>query len=298
MGHHTMGIDRNSLNFLRFCHQSAGSFGKTITIGRHGLHITANMVWDNFSKQVVEDVKLNSEYFIDETLKRLFGSTSVDSLDYSDYEGASIVHDLNLPIDDDKLQFDTIIDAGTSEHVFDVFTAIKNVMKLCSIGGTIIQILPANNYCGHGFWQFSPEFFWGTYSSENGFKNTEIFLAKIDEPKRWFRLIELAHAGRANFFSKNSVQLLVKTTKAREVELFKPPQQKDYIEKWSRKNDSDTATLGRAATSSLRAYVNRRPLLRAAKYRVFRTRVPLSMRLNSLNPCIETVNVKELISKS
>lgn len=293
-----MGIDRNSLNFLRFCNQDIGNFGKTITLGRHGLHITENIIWDDFSKKVVKEAKFNNEYFIDETLKRIFGSTSVDSMDYSDYEGASIVHDLNLPIGDTIPQFDTVIDAGTTEHVFDIFTATKNVIKLCSVGGTIIQILPANNYCGHGFWQFSPELFWSLYSPENGFKNTEIFLAKIDEPKRWFRLIELAHAGRANFFSKNRVQLLVKTTKSHELKPFKWPQQNDYTEKWSRKNNQDTFTLSRVATSSLKDFINRHPLLRAAKYRVFRTRVPLSMRLNSLNPCIKMVNVKELMGKS
>lgn len=155
-----MGIDLNSLNFLRFCNQSHGGFGKTITLGRHGLHITEKTATDDFSKQVVAQAMLNNEYFVDETLMRHFGSTSVDSLDFSDYEGASIVHDLNVAISRDAAQFDTVIDAGTTEHVFDVSTATKNVMKLCSVGGKIIQILPANNYCGHGFWQFSPELFW------------------------------------------------------------------------------------------------------------------------------------------
>lgn len=291
-----MGIDLNSLNFLRFCKKNHGDFGRTIMLGRHGIHITEKIATDDFSRNIVLQAMQNNEYFIDETLKRLFGSTSVDSMDFSDYEGASIIHDLNTPIIECFPHFDTVIDAGTTEHIFDVSTAIKNVMDLCAVGGKIIHILPANNYCGHGFWQFSPELFWDLYSPENGFESTEIFLVKIGYPKKWFQLTELAHGGRANFFSKSRVQLLVKTIKSSDRIPFQPPQQRDYSARWAQENDKYKNIKSNTSIEFLREFVNRHPFLREAKNSAFIKRAPLTMRLNTLNPCIRIVNVKEIIN--
>ena len=56
-----------------------------------------------------------------------FGSTIVDALDNSLYEGANIVQDLNQVLSDDNLKnkYNTIIDGGTLEHVFDIATALR-----------------------------------------------------------------------------------------------------------------------------------------------------------------------------
>jgi SAM-dependent methyltransferase len=294
-----MGIDLHSLNFLRFVHKTHGNFGKTVTLARHGLHVTKTIADDDFNKAIVEKAKAKNEYFIDETLKRVFGSSSVDSIDFSDYQDATIIHDLNMPIDKNTPQFDTVIDAGTSEHIFSINTALANARNLCKPNGTLIHILPANNFCGHGFWQFSPELFIGLYCEANGFRDTEVYLAKLDDPKRWFRLVNFAHGGRANFFSSLRVHLMVKTVKLNGVkgQIF-PPQQLDYTELWTRTKDSAEMrrNLRRDSFARLRSYVSASPTLSSWRNRLFYTRAPLSMRLNGLNPCIETVRVNQMIS--
>lgn len=295
-----MGIDLHSLNFLRFVHKAHGDFGKTVTLARHGLHVTKAIANDDFTKGIVKKATSENEYFIDETLKRVFGSTSVDSMDFSDYEGASIIHDLNLPLDKYTPKFDTVIDAGTLEHIFSINTALANVRSLCAPRGTIIHILPANNYCGHGFWQFSPELFFGLYSEANGFCDTEVYLAKLDDPKRWFRLSSLAHGGRANFFSRFRLNVMVKTVRANNSDgAFVMPQQLDYTELWSGTKDSAERerNFRHEALANLRSLVTTSPKLSSLRNYFFRNRAPLSMRVNRLNPCVEAVRVNRLLGQ-
>jgi hypothetical protein len=90
----------------------------------------------------------------------------VKAIDYSDYEGADIVHDLNKPIPSAlENAFDLIIDGGTIEHIFDVRQTMMNLTRMLKVGGRIIHMSPANNYVGHGFYQFSPTFFYDYYGT-------------------------------------------------------------------------------------------------------------------------------------
>jgi 2-polyprenyl-3-methyl-5-hydroxy-6-metoxy-1,4-benzoquinol methylase len=54
-------------------------------------------------------------------------------------------------------KYDTVIDSGTLEHIFKAPEALEYCLLLCKPGGQILHMLPSNNWCGHGFWQFSPE---------------------------------------------------------------------------------------------------------------------------------------------
>src|SRR5688572_26530725 len=102
---------------------------------------------------------------------RLLGAQSVDSMDASSFEGASIVHDLNHPVDQSlHARFSMIFDGGTLEHVFHFPQAIQNCMNMLNVGGSFIQVAPANNFMGHGFYQFSPELLYQVFSSGNGFR--------------------------------------------------------------------------------------------------------------------------------
>ena len=99
------------------------------------------------------------------------GSRTIKSLDFSDFEGAEIIHDLNVPIPDELIdRFDCIFDGGTIEHVFDIRTAISNVKRMLKIGGIFLMVDGANNFLGHGLYQFSPELLWRTFSRENGYE--------------------------------------------------------------------------------------------------------------------------------
>src|SRR5258708_37485432 len=95
--------------------------------------------------------------------------------------------DVGKPLVSDE-EYETIIDCGTAEHIFEVSQVLRNLSGLCASGGQIVHVLPANNFCGHGFWQFSPELFFSLYSAASGYGETEVFLADLRDPGEWFEV--------------------------------------------------------------------------------------------------------------
>lgn len=88
------------------------------------------------------------------------GCKYTHSLDASGFEGATIIHDLNTPIPPVlHKRYDLVYDGGTIEHVFNFPQALRNLMSMVTIGGTLIIDTAGNSKMGHGFYQFSPEVF-------------------------------------------------------------------------------------------------------------------------------------------
>ena len=76
-----------------------------------------------------------------------------------------MIHDLNLPVPPELHErYDLIIDGGTLEHVFHVPIAMENCMKMTKTGGHVVIITNINNLVGHGFYHFSPDFFFRAFS--------------------------------------------------------------------------------------------------------------------------------------
>ena len=106
----------------------------------------------------------------------MLGFTKIDSLDSNDFENATLIHDLNIPIPMNfSEQYDVVFDGGTTEHIFDQLGALKNIHNLTKVGGLIIHYTPANNYLDHGYFQPSPSFYYEYYLA-NGFEIVDSFL--------------------------------------------------------------------------------------------------------------------------
>jgi hypothetical protein len=184
---------------------------------------------------------LSTDHEFADDLFRLLGATRVDAVDYSDYEGATIVHDLNVPARPELYgRFDLLFDGGTLEHVFNFPVAIANCMRMVRVGGWLIIHTPANNQCGHGFYQFSPELFYRVLSPENGFEVGAMFFVEgfrktgergpfyaVPDPKEMRRRVQLDGG--------YPVSLLVAARKTAEVTPFQTtaPLQSDYSAMWS-----------------------------------------------------------------
>lgn len=174
-----MGIDIHSLQLLKKNKQENGDLGKTVMLGRLSVLLGPKLA----KKWVGTD----QGAWCEELLIKHFNATEVHSIDNSGYEGASIIYDYNKPIPESlKMQYKTLLDFGCSEHIFDVAQSFRNTADLCKVGGNILHILPANGFCGHGFYQFTPEFFFAVYSEENGFENTQIFISELFDHKKWY----------------------------------------------------------------------------------------------------------------
>jgi len=57
-----------------------------------------------------------------------------------------------------KEKYYTIMDIGTSEHIFDIANTFKNIYKMCKVGGVVIHDLPLHHW-GHGWFNFTERTF-------------------------------------------------------------------------------------------------------------------------------------------
>ncbi len=203
--------------------------GRVATIGRQELGLT--------KEEVRRLIDVGPDYedakYCDSLLLEHFGATCVDSWDYSDYEGANHIADMNKPLGENFPRYDTVVDSGSLEHVYNTPQALLNVSELCCEGGQILHLVPANNYCGHGFWQFSPELFFSLYSEANGYSETRVFLASGYRTDVWYEVTRPEHGQRANVISFTPTLVLCRTVKAHK-HSHDRVQQSDYVHVWQK----------------------------------------------------------------
>jgi 2-polyprenyl-3-methyl-5-hydroxy-6-metoxy-1,4-benzoquinol methylase len=229
-----MGIDLHGLRLLQYA-ASKAPLGDAATLGRQNIHLTDEILRKTFRLPPAK----RYGPFCEDLLIEQFGAASVTSFDASEYEHATVVHDMNKLLDHDR-QYDTVIDFGTLEHVFDLAVALKNVATICKTGGRIIHALPANNYNGHGFWQFSPELFFSLYSMSNGFAETEVYIAQLDDDRNWWKAAIPANRVRVEYTSASRSYVLVLTRKQAE-HTSQNVQQSDYLVNWEQGSATVTA---------------------------------------------------------
>lgn len=122
-----------------------------------------------------------SGLFDDQGFFGRLGFEKIDSLDASDFEGASILFDLNSPEIPEIYRscFDVVFDGGTLEHVFHVPNALRSVAAFLKTGGLVAHALPVHNYFEHGFYCFSPTLLHDFYG-QNGFEIVGSQLLRFD----------------------------------------------------------------------------------------------------------------------
>jgi hypothetical protein len=240
-----MGLDNDGTKFL-FAARAAGvCFRSTATLGRQ-----------NFFPKLPQLQKLlnsrqrgiSAAQFLAESrgyAEKLFhflGAEEVVAIDHSDYEGAAIVADLNAPIGPAlKDRFTAVFDGGCLEHVFNFPQAIKNCMEMLTVGGHFIGIAPANNFCGHGFYQFSPELYFRIFSSSNGFAMRGVL---TKEKGTWLGVTDPElFGGRVEMQNNRPTYLFVLAEKIESRAVFsQPPQQSDYVRQWQRESAKDESS--------------------------------------------------------
>ena len=142
----------------------------------------------------LESAKLEKRKLTETEFFKSIGFSSVDSLDVSEYEGATIICNLNNDIPHElKNRFDVIFDGGSTEHMFNVPKAFENYNKMLKVGGDIIHSLPSTGCLDHGFYMFSPTLFYDYYS-QNRWKIKDFLMIQLPysgfKPWRIFRYSE------------------------------------------------------------------------------------------------------------
>ena len=289
-----MGIDIHALNFLKYAYTKK-AFGDTLTIGRQGIHVTKSII----KKIIRTKVDYKNKEYCEELLIEYFGAKKVESIDSNAYEKATHIHDMNELIPQSLTgKFDTVFDGGCLEHIFNAPQALKNCSLFCKLGGQIIHVLPTNNFCGHGFWQFSPELFFSLYSNENGYTDTEVFIADLSETKKWYQVKPLGKGQRVEIMSSNQLYILVRTTLMSNE--FRHPniQQSDYIYTWNNvnniNNNKGQLTLYKIC---IKETIKKIPFvydLLHSVYNLYR-QVKKKNKLNQTNPALSVLQLKKFI---
>ncbi len=249
-----MGIPLASAEFLIEAARAGVSFRDTATVGRQHLMVGPWRL-SRMLRRAGFDGELRwapgeSPWFADPLFKAL-GAQSLSALDASDYEGASVVADLNEPVPAELHQrFSVVFDGGSLEHIFHATTALRSYMEMVRVGGHLLLTLPANNTFGHGLYQFGPDFFFRALSQENGFSIERALAMEhdVDAPASFlgtsinvekrgsrYEVVDPAEARlRVQLVNSKPVLMLIQARRISVTPIFsESPQQSDYSARWS-----------------------------------------------------------------
>jgi hypothetical protein len=230
-----MGLNTSGIQLLLHAKSKGVNFEDTITIGRQGLHLTKEAMQEHlnhfgFQTENADKILTEEQGYAEPFLKML-GAANPHSIDASAYESATYIHDMNQPIGNSlKGNYSMVLDGGSLEHIFNFPVAIKNCMEMLKVGGYYLGISPANNFLGHGFYQFSPELYYRIFNEENGFKVQSMIFFIDHKSTRYYEVSDPnVVKSRVILSNKHPSYLFVMAQKIKDVPLFSnAPQQSDY----------------------------------------------------------------------
>lgn len=236
-----MALGPHEVAFLATASQQGVDFDRTLMIGRQQSFGSARQLGGALREAGMHvdpgDVTEMVEQRYAEPVFHSLGGRVVDSLDASEYEGATLVHDLNRPVPAElRAKYSVVIDSGSLEHVFNFPVGLAGCLESVALGGHYLAITPMNSWAGHGFYQFSPELYFRVLSEQNGF-TVRCMLARtqsLGRLGRWYRVADPATVGRRiHWFGLGRALLYIvaRRTELRDV-LDEYPQQSDYTPMW------------------------------------------------------------------
>ncbi|TAN38285.1 MAG: hypothetical protein EPN23_03050 [Verrucomicrobia bacterium] len=234
-----MGIDIHSARLLAIAKKRGVNFGRVLMLGHQDMNVSApalaRILSDAGCTLPMDSTATTWTGFADPLFAAL-GATEIRSLDASSYQQATVQHDLNQPIPESwRMKYDVVYDGGTLEHVFNFPTALRNAMDMVRIGGRLFLDQGINNWCGHGFYQFSPELFFRVFCAENGYELERVVVHSVNPFARWYEVTDPAILrSRIELLSWLPLMIFVQARRiAATPVLERMPQQSDYATAWS-----------------------------------------------------------------
>ena len=185
-----MGLNKQTLKILLKENQFKKISGKYLSIGRH----TVNIDYDNLlaifrrfglSTKCIDSLYANQQFdeltrhsnrtVLDSDLLNCFSDAEYICLDRSDYEGATVIQDMNGPVPKELHgQFDFIYNGSCMDNLFDPFTFIKNTSDMLKSNGRVLHIEAAGGVPG-AYLMYSPEWFFSYYAI-NEFLDCKVYV--------------------------------------------------------------------------------------------------------------------------
>jgi SAM-dependent methyltransferase len=272
-----MGVGVNELRAIAFGKRLGFlQLDQTVTLGRQQIFLSQSDYDQLVEMSVLPRAEFPTSDFAEPLLKSLDANV-VESIDASDYEGASIIADLNKPLGDRHYEkFTSFIDFGAMEHIFDAHQVLVNINKLLRPNGTAVILTPANGYLGHGFYQFSPEFFYSVFTPKNGFSQTVVILIDWHNSENWYYVKSPTALQERNQIPNKTYQLLCFTRKIATIDSISV-QQSDYENiLWTQEGYkyqiNPSAPTNRSIKSSIKSFIFRQsPTLLQNLWTIYRT---------------------------
>ncbi len=255
-----MGLSKPFLRFIAYEHKKRPFTGPVLTLGRQSVQATLDEACQLLRSQGITPAPLppgegtrtnipgwfntvREKNISDVAFFKLMGVTEVMALDYSDYEGVEIEHDLNSVVPDElENRFDLIVDGGTLEHVFDVRQALMNIALMLKPGGRVIHFSPASNHVNHGFYQFSPTLFLDYYGA-NGFGNLKAYLVEHNLSVIHPDPVEWSEVGVDGWFASNrALETVFVAEKLTTSTVHVVPMQSLCYQEWTQDEPGGTST--------------------------------------------------------
>jgi hypothetical protein len=278
-----MGVQLNPLRLMVQARTTGVSFEKVLTIGRLNVFIP-NPELERFLVRAGLKPKGSPPLYppadqkrYADGLFRLLGARTVDTLDFSAYEGATLLHNMNRPLPPElEEQYDVVFEGGTIEHVFNFPVALQNCLRAVKMGGRLFMCQMANNFCGHGFYNFSPELFYRVFAPQYGYRVEQMLVYECSQPHRIFQVADPAalHERVQIKCTYGTVLLIQAQRVARGCDLLAdPPQQSDYAAAWEKGEWAAAASSQRMMLSGMLQQVLRHtPWLQAPYQRLKQAR--------------------------
>ena len=246
-----MGIDIYSAKFLRSEVKRGLDLGHMLTLGHQAVYMDD----ESYRALIVSlGISLQESIFADDFFRGL-NAKSVDVMDASNYEGANVLHNLNEPVGRELVEkYDCVFDGGALEHVFNLPQALKNCMEMVKVGGHFMIIAPTNAYCGHGFYQFSPELFYSALSVGNGYSVEKMLFVHHEQ---WYSVRKPAEIRqRVELLTAEPTLLFISARRIERKPVFAQwPQQSDYVATWDGKQTPVKSTKQKTIKESVLSFI-------------------------------------------
>ncbi|MDH5728943.1 MAG: class I SAM-dependent methyltransferase, partial [Gammaproteobacteria bacterium] len=161
-----------------------GEMLKAVSIGHPDILVTHEQMSSIFGERITNRIKIREDSHAvarshgREILKAgVFETYAVfelmnmelSVLDYRAWRGSETIANFNNPIAEDFYgMYDLVVDPGSTEHIFNIAQAMKNISQMVKINGYVYHQTPICNV-NHGFYNISPTFY-RDYYGQNGFE--------------------------------------------------------------------------------------------------------------------------------
>jgi SAM-dependent methyltransferase len=185
-----MGLGPPEAEFLLAEHRYQPIRGTWLTISRQTVGMTPSFAKHlvtqagvalrpeaqiHLDKQTTGHSLSGVELISDDSFYALFSDAKFSILDVSDYEGADVLHDMNLPIGAEwENRFDFVLCGSCLDNIFDPVTALQNLARLTKPGGRIFLFEWGNSF-PTGYLRFTPDWFLD-YFAVNGFADAKAYM--------------------------------------------------------------------------------------------------------------------------